>query len=407
MGETNLDQTNSTEEIPAVDSRGYARYEDIDKEQLEKDIEEAKASLGVVNWNDFQHLLKLERWGRMATFSGYGLIALLSFLELSSGGLSSVAFWSWAFVAAFLISTGNVARWADVVHPILHGAYDKVPNVPAKYTKAVFAKKHRRYLDWLDWIKPEAWEFEHNIMHHYHLGELDDPDNVENNVQWLTKSKIPMWLRYVIMYIFAATWKFTYYAPNTLKILENKERKKAGLDDIQGQVWSPKKKNGLILWMDYLLPYGIIKFIAIPALFLPLGVEAVFNAFIIVVIAELMANLHSFLVIVPNHSAEDIYMFSEPYKSTGEFYLRQIMGSVNYNTGSDMIDFLHGFLNYQIEHHLFPNMPHSFYQRLQPIVKDICKKHNLEYRQESVFKRILMSMDLMVGKTKLLRVDGI
>jgi fatty acid desaturase len=83
------------------------------------------------------------------------------------------------------------------------------------------------------------------------------------------------------------------------------------------------------------------------------------------------------------------------------------MGSVNYNTGSDLKDFLHGFLNYQIEHHLFPNMPLSYYQKMQPIVKEICKKHNLEYRQESVFKRARMSIELMVGKTKLLRVNGI
>ncbi|HIP28598.1 MAG TPA: fatty acid desaturase, partial [Sulfurovum sp.] len=91
----------------------------------------------------------------------------------------------------------------------------------------------------------------------------------------------------------------------------------------------------------------------------------------------------------------------------GEFYLRQIMGSVNYNTGTDVIDFAQGFLNYQIEHHLFPSMPLSYYQKMQPIVKEICKKHNLEYRQESVFKRALMTIDLMVGKTTLLRIDGI
>ncbi|MEA1914509.1 MAG: fatty acid desaturase, partial [Campylobacterota bacterium] len=91
----------------------------------------------------------------------------------------------------------------------------------------------------------------------------------------------------------------------------------------------------------------------------------------------------------------------------GEYYLRQIMGSVNYNTGSDFIDFLHGFLNYQVEHHLFPDKPHSFYQKMQPIVKDICKKHNLEYRQDSVFKRIGMTVELMVGKTKLLTIEGI
>jgi len=385
----------------------YARYEDIDKEQLEKDIDAIKETMDPVGEEDFQHLLKLERWGRYFTFSGYGLIALLSLVELLSGGLSGFVFWPIAVVAALLISTGNVARWADVTHPVLHGAYDKVPNIPEKYTKKVFAKGARRYIDWLDWIKPQAWEYEHNIMHHYHLGETEDPDNVEKNLQWLIQSKTPMFLRYVIIYGFAGMWKFLYYAPNTLRILENKKNRDQQKLEVTDYELDPRTKNGLELWMEYYLPYIVIKFIVFPLLFIPLGTEAVFNAFIIILIAEFFANLHSFLVIVPNHSAEDIYMFNEPHKSTGEFYLRQIMGSVNYNTGSDWKDFLHGFLNYQIEHHLFPNMPQSYYQKMQPIVKDICKKHNLEYRQESVFKRIFMSIDLMVGKTKLLRVDGI
>jgi len=385
----------------------YARYEDIDKEQLEKDIDAIKEMMTPVGEEDFQHLLKLERWGRMFTFSGYGLVFLLSLVELLSGGLSGFVFWPIAVVAAMLISTGNVARWADVTHPILHGAYDKVPNIPEKYTKKVFAKGARRYIDWLDWIKPQAWEYEHNIMHHYHLGETEDPDNVEKNLQWLIQSKTPMFIRYIIVYAFAGMWKFLYYAPNTLRILENKKNRDQKKLEITDYELDPRTKNGLELWMEYYLPYIVIKFILFPLLFLPLGMEAVFNAFIIILIAEFFANLHSFLVIVPNHSAEDIYMFNEPHKSTGEFYLRQIMGSVNYNTGSDWKDFLHGFLNYQIEHHLFPNMPHSYYQKMQPIVKDICKKHNLEYRQESVFKRIFMTIDLMVGKTKLLRVSGI
>lgn len=159
--------------------------------------------------------------------------------------------------------------------------------------------------------------------------------------------------------------------------------------------------------MQYYLPYGLFQFVFLPLLFLPFGVNAFLSALLFFVIAELFANLHSFLVIVPNHSAEDIYQFSTPHKTQGEYYLRQIMGSVNYNTGTDLVDFLHGFLNYQIEHHLFPNMPHSYYQKMQPIVKEICKKHNLEYRQDSVFKRALMTIDLMVGKTKLLTIDGI
>jgi len=385
----------------------YTPYDQIDKEQLKKDIEEAKATIGNPTEEDFQHLLKMERWGRMATFSGYFLIVLISAIELWAEGVSGFLFWSVALISALLISTGNVGRWANVTHPILHGAYDKVPNVPEKYTKKFYAKGARRHLDWLDWITPDAWSFEHNIMHHYHLGEADDPDNVERNMQWLIQSKTPMWARRLFVYIFAGTWKFTYYAPNTLRILQNKKLKEDNKKEILDYEFDPRTPFGFELWWNYYIPYGTIKFIVIPALFLPLGVTAVINALVIVLIAEFFANLHSFLVIVPNHSAEDIYMFNEPYKGHGEFYLRQIMGSVNYNTGSDLIDYAHGFLNYQVEHHIFPDMPLSFYQKTQPLIKDICKKHNLEYRQESVFKRMNMTIDLMIGKTKLLRVDGI
>jgi len=385
----------------------YAKYEDVDKDQLEKDIDAIKETMLPPNEEDFKHLLKLEKWGKIFTYSGYALILFITLTEAFAGGMSSWVFWPLAIISVLAISTGNVSRWANTTHPILHGGYDKVPGIPECYTKKYFAKGARRYVDWLDWIKPQAWEYEHNIMHHYHLGEDDDPDNVERNLQWLIQSKTPMLLRYIIIYAFAGMWKFLYYAPNTLRILENKknrDQKKLEVTDFQ---FDPRTKNGLELWMEYYLPYIVIKFVLFPAFFLPLGLHAVFTAFIILVMAEFFANLHSFLVIVPNHSADDIYMFSEPHKSTGEFYLRQIMGSVNYNTGSDWVDFLHGFLNYQIEHHLFPNMPLSYYQKMQPIVKDICKKHNLEYRQESVFKRAHMTVELMVGKTKLLRIDGV
>lgn len=392
------------EKLP--DDHVYAKYDEIDQEQLQKDIEDIKKTIGKPVYKDYLHVRKMQNWSKAFTFSGFFMMFVVTSLELSVG-LHGFGFWILAIISAVLIGIGNVGHWANVAHPIMHGGYDKIPNIPLEFKKSGYARGKRRYLDWLDWIKPEAWEYEHNIMHHYHLGEDDDPDNVERNMQWLIQSNTPMWLRRVFVYIFAATWKFTYYAPNTLRILTNKERRKRKEPEIVDYEMSPFTENGAKLWKEYYLPYGLVKFVGVPLLFLPLGFNAVVTAFIILVLSEAYANLHSFLVIVPNHSAGDIYQFSQPHKSQGEFYLRQIMGSVNYNTGSDWIDFLHGFLNYQVEHHLFPNMPLSYYQTMQPMVKEICRKHNIEYRQESVFKRAHMTVDLMVGETQLLRVDGV
>jgi len=370
-------------------------YSQIDQIQLAKDIDDIKKTIGQPTIEDFQYLKKVEFWGRFSAFIGYSMAWIFPFNIL----------------AAFLISIGNISRWANVAHPVLHGAYDKVPGIPKRYTRKGFARGWRRAIDWLDWIEPAAWDHEHNKLHHYNLGEKDDPDNIEINLQWLRNSNLPMWVRYSIIIIFAGIWKIAYYAPNTLKMLSNAERRRRGEPEIDTFMrlgaWSPFAKDGWHLWTRNFLPYIGFRFVLMPLLFLPLGQEAVMNVFLTSLLAEFFANLHSFLVIIPNHSASDIYRFEESSKSRGEFYLRQILGTVNYKTGSNHIDFLHGWLNYQVEHHLFPALPLNHYQEMQSTVKKVCSKHNLPYRQESVFKRLLMTMDLMVGKTDLLVVKHV
>lgn len=263
----------------------------------------------------------------------------------------------------------------------------------------------------MDWICPVAWDLEHNKMHHYNLGEASDPDNIEINMEWLRNSTMPMWLRYIIIIAFAGIWKVAYYAPNTLNMLTNAERRRKGEVEydsfIRADAWNPFKEDGYRLWTRCFLPYIGFRFVLLPLLFLPLGMDAVINVFFTSLLAEFLANLHSFLVIIPNHAASDIYRFEERGTSRGEFYLRQIIGTVNYNSGSNKIDFLHGWLNYQVEHHLFPAIPLNHYQEMQPVVKELCARYNLPYRQESVFKRLRMTLDLMVGKTNLLVIKHV
>mmetsp|Transcript_416 Transcript_416/g.499 ORF Transcript_416/g.499 Transcript_416/m.499 type:complete len:303 (-) Transcript_416:215-1123(-) len=46
-------------------------------------------------------------------------------------------------------------------------------------------------------------------------------------------------------------------------------------------------------------------------------------------------------------------------------------------------DWFHGGLQYQIEHHLFPQLPRHNLAKVQPMVKDLCAKHNIPYRSTS------------------------
>jgi fatty acid desaturase len=79
---------------------------------------------------------------------------------------------------------------------------------------------------------------------------------------------------------------------------------------------------------------------------------------------------------------------------------------VNFRTGGDLNDFLHGFLNYQIEHHLFPDLPPRQYQRLAPKVKAVCEKHGVPYVQQGVFSRVRQLVGVMVGTRSMRRAPG-
>jgi len=365
-------------------------YQSVDREQLARDIseiqEQALANLGV---DDFEHLKSMERWGKICTLVGYGT--------------------AWIFpnpISALLISQGSFTRWTQVGHPIVHRAYDKIDGINENYTSKKFAQGWRRFLDWPDWMTHSGWQHEHNVLHHYSLGEINDPNNAQHNMEWLRQSTLPMWQRYLIVAFFSGIWKLVYYTPRTHKELcLNAARQQGKPEPVMTRLgaWSLFTEQGRGLWLQSILPYVTYRFVLLPLLFLPLGSIAVMSVFINSILAEIFTNMHSFLVMMPNHAGDDVMMFDEKASGKGEFYLRQIIGSVNYPTGSNLNDFFYGWLNYQIEHHLWPAMPLSQYQKVQPQVIAICKKHNIPYLQESVFKRLLKTVDVMVGKTSMLR----
>jgi hypothetical protein len=279
--------------------------------------------------------------------------------------------------------------------------------VPASRKSGGFAKGRRRYIDWPDWIVPEAWHLEHDLLHHYRLSEDADPDQVELNMEWLRQPKLPLALKYAVVAVFAMVWKPAYYAPNAIKELRCEKRRKAGNDLepeslLDWRQWVPITPQGKQLWTQSYLPYAGLKFVAIPLLFAPLGWIAAFNVWINNIGAELLANIHSFTVIVSSHTGDDMPRFDRPTTSSGEFYFRQITGSMNYTSSGPVTDFLQGWLNFQIEHHLFPDLPNSQLRKAAPRVRQICAKHGILYREESVFKRLKKTADVMVGRTSMI-----
>ena len=111
----------------------------------------------------------------------------------------------------------------------------------------------------------------------------------------------------------------------------------------------------------------------------------------------MLTNLHAFAVIVPNHTGSDVQRFADRPGSKGAYYLRQISGSVDHRSN----DMLCGWLNYQIEHHLWPDLPLRQQALARPLVREICKKHGIPYREEPLLRRLRSAIDVMVGRTSM------
>lgn len=346
--------------------------------ELKQLREEINASLGE---EDIKHLKKIETWGNISNLLG-----------VLTAGLAPNIF------SATAMSLGRSTRWL-LMHHIGHRGYDNVPGIPDKYTSKYFAKGFRRFIDWPDWITPESWKYEHNVLHHSHTGETRDPDLLERNTNKLRHSQLPDVVKYTLVNLLGAVWKPVYYAPSNLHALRIDKVK----DDDGNYEFNSKILKELIL--ECYLPYSLLQFVILPSLFLPLGPWSVFSAFVNSIMAEIISNFHGFLVIGPNHTADDIYRFNSKPKDRNERFLRQVIGSANYKTGNDFIDYLQLWLNYQIEHHLYPDIPMLKYQQFQPKIKALCEKYNVPYIEENIFIRFKKMLDVTIGKTSMQVID--
>jgi fatty acid desaturase len=340
---------------------------------------------------DFRHLRRTERWGRACTVAGYAT--------------------AWVFpnpLSAALIALGMSTRFV-VMHFVGHRAYDRVPGVPPRYDSTRFAHGWRRFVDWLDWVDPEAWKIEHNHTHHQTVGQDDDPDLVEEHMRLLRQSNLWRPLRYLALAFMSTSWRLLFNAPMTMRLLQ---ARREGRSPEEEERYQPRASHFLDLrqaevrelWRRSLLPNGLLRYLVVPLLFLPLGRWAAVSVLINSVLAEILSNVHIFIALTPNHCADDLYRFDGAPLERREALLRQVVGTANYRCGGELNDFLHLWLNYHIEHHLWPNLPMTAYRRVQPRVRRICEDFGVPYVQQGVWQRLRKSLDVCVGRTSMPRM---
>ena len=113
-------------------------------------------------------------------------------------------------------------------------------------------------------------------------------------------------------------------------------------------------------------------------------------------------------IIFCGHFPDQTYTFSEDEvadENRGRFYVRQLLGAANIE-GGPLFHVISGNLGYQVEHHLYPDMPSTRYSEIAPQVKEICERYELPYnsgpflKQWATVQRTILRLALPGGRPR-------
>ncbi|HET9877090.1 MAG TPA: fatty acid desaturase [Mycobacterium sp.] len=109
-------------------------------------------------------------------------------------------------------------------------------------------------------------------------------------------------------------------------------------------------------------------------------------------LANVIRNVWSHAIIFCGHFPDQTYTFSQKEvenETRGGWYLRQMIAAANIE-GSPLFHVISGNLGYQVEHHLYPDMPSSRYSEIAPKIKEICERYELPYNSGRFSKQWYM-----------------
>ena len=232
----------------------------------------------------------------------------------------------------------------EIGHNVMHGQYDWM-NDPALSGKG---------FEWDNACPADQWRHSHNYMHHTHTNIVGKDRDIGYGV--LRMSEDQRWRPYYLgnpaLRDPAGAASSSTGSPCTTSKSSASTTGEAKLADkrkLLGGIWRKVRRQTL---KDYV----IFPALSGPFFLFPLAGNAT---------ANLVRNVWSFTIIFCGHFPEGTHEFTEEEtenESRGEWYYRQLLGSANLS-GSRPFHILSGNLSFQIEHHLFPDLPANRYAR--------------------------------------------
>src|SRR6201987_3401577 len=256
----------------------------------------------------------------------------------------------------------------EIGHNVMHGQWDWM-NDP---------EIHSSSWEWDQLGAAKHWRFTHNFQHHKYTNILGMDDDVGFGMLRVTRDQ--RWKKFNIANLLWNTllmlgfeWGVAVQHLQIGKIVKGRADREA----TKVRLRAASVKAGRQLLKDY---------VAFPAL-TSLSPGATYKSTATAnVMANVIRNAWSNAVIFCGHFPDGADKFTKrdlEGETKGQWYLRQMLGSSNIDSGPVMA-FMTGNLSYQIEHHLYPDLPSNRLAEIAVRVGQVCDKYDLPYTTDSL-----------------------
>ncbi|OBK13984.1 fatty acid desaturase family protein [Mycobacterium asiaticum] len=274
----------------------------------------------------------------------------------------------WVIGAASLAFAKCVENM-EIGHNVGHGQWDWMRN----------PKIHSSTWEWDMAGVSAQWRYSHNYRHHVFTNVLDMDDDLGFGFMRVTRDQ-PWESRHLLQplrnILLAITFEWGV-ALHGLRAARTAPRAVAG---------APDAKNALLIKSARQLVKDFVVFPALCGARWPRILAA--NA-----TANLLRNLWAYMVIFCGHFPDGAEKFDAVVlagESRADWYLRQMLGTANFDAGP-MLAFASGNLCYQIEHHLFPDLPSNRYAEIAERVQALCNKYDLPYTSGPLARQLFLT----------------
>jgi linoleoyl-CoA desaturase len=280
------------------------------------------------------------------------------------------------FPIALVMGVGMAGIGMSVMHDAVHGSFSRRGWVNNLFGNTIYLLGGNRF----------NWKVQHNIMHHTYTNIDGLDEDIEPKGALRLSKLTPLKKMHRFQYLYA----FFLYCFMTISRMVNDFRQlnkynKAGITKQQGS--DPRKE--MIKLILTKIGYVAI-FAGLPLIFSSFSWWLILLGFLVM---HFSAGLLMSTVFQLAHVVEEATQPNPDEQGVinNEWAIHELETTVNFGRKSRLFAWLIGGLNFQVEHHLFPNICHVHYKAIAPIVERTAKDFGVAYNQNRTFLSALGS----------------